>query len=145
MKKAFYLVLVFVLSMANNGFSQQTIDPWTVSDLESPANLAASIQSTKADPPLIISVGPAALIKGSIDIGPAEKAENLGKLKALLSKQPKDRSIVIYCGCCPFAHCPNIRPAFTLLKALKFTNGKLLDLAHNIRTDWIDKGYPTAK
>jgi hypothetical protein len=28
---------------------------------------------------------------------------------------------------------------------MKFTNYRLLDLPHNIKKDWIDKGYPTVK
>jgi hypothetical protein len=30
--------------------------------------------------------------------------------------------VVIYCGCCPLDKCPNVRPAFTLLKTMGFTN-----------------------
>jgi thiosulfate/3-mercaptopyruvate sulfurtransferase len=32
-----------------------------------------------------------------------------------------------------------------LLKELKFTHYKLLDLPHNMKTDWLDKGYPRVK
>ena len=31
----------------------------------------------------------------------------------------------------------------TAVAAFKNTNYKLLDLPHNIKTDWIDKSYPT--
>ena len=110
-----------------------------------PADLAATINSSTAVKPLIISIGTGALITGSIDIGPVNEKENLDKLKKLLVKEKKDRDIVIYCGCCPFEHCPNIRPAFILLNKLKFTNHKLLSLQHNLKADWIDKGYPTNK
>ena len=58
---------------------------------------------------------------------------------------PKDTKVVVYCGCCPFEHCPNVRPAIDVLKEMKFTNYYLLNLSHNLKTDWIDKGYPTAK
>ena len=54
----------------------------------------------------------------------------------------KKRNIVIYCGCCPFKDCPNIRPAFSLLNSMKFTNHKLLNLPLNLKTDWINHGYP---
>ena len=53
-------------------------------------------------------------------------------------------NIVIYCGCCPFEHCPNIRPAFNLLNEMGFTNQKLLSLQKNIKADCIDKGYPVS-
>ena len=72
-------------------------------------------------------------------------AEGVSNLKKELAKLPKDKEVVIYCGCCPFAHCPNVRPAIAALKELKFTNYYLLNLPNNIRTDWINKGYPTNK
>src|ERR1700712_1676931 len=117
-------------------------EPWTESQLLAPADLAAVISDPKAKKPIIICVGPGALIKGSLDTGPAKEKENLEKLKLLLAKLPKDADIVIYCGCCPFEHCPNIRPAFTLLNEMKFTKTHLLNLEYNIRTDWVAKGYP---
>lgn len=144
MKNSILFALTFFLLLVSFKVSaQQTpINPWQEKDLMAPAKLAEQMTTPK-DAPLVVSIGPAALITGSIDIGPASEKENLEKLHALLAKQPKDKAIVIYCGCCPFEHCPNVRPAFTLLKELKLTNAKLLNLTHNIRTDWIDKGYPT--
>ena len=71
--------------------------------------------------------------------------ENMDKLKKELSTIPKETPIVIYCGCCPFEHCPNVRPAIDALKDMKFTHYKLLNLSHNIKADWIDKGYPVVK
>jgi thiosulfate/3-mercaptopyruvate sulfurtransferase len=71
--------------------------------------------------------------------------KNLAKFKDSLSTLPPNTNIVIYCGCCPFDHCPNVRPAIALLQQMKFTNYHLLDLPHNIKTDWIAKGYPQVK
>jgi thiosulfate/3-mercaptopyruvate sulfurtransferase len=50
--------------------------------------------------------------------------------------------VVIYCGCCPFSRCPNVRPAFELLKEMKFTMPRLLNLPHSLNDDWVSKGYP---
>jgi hypothetical protein len=69
--------------------------------------------------------------------------KNLAKFQEQISKLPKSTNILIYCGCCPFEHCPDVRPAITLLQRMQFTNYHLLDLPHNIKTDWIAKGYPT--
>jgi hypothetical protein len=110
-----------------------------------PADLAEVINNPATKKPVIICVGPGALIKGSIDTGPAKEKENLEKLRKELTGLSKDADIVIYCGCCPFDHCPNIRPAFSLLNEMKFTNHKLLNLEHNLRTDWVNKGYPQKK
>ena len=121
---------------------QQQEEPWTQEQLLDPADLAKTLDNSKAKQPYVYSIGPGATIKGSIDIGPAQDKKNLNKLKQQLSKLPKDADIVIFCGCCPFQHCPNIRPAFTLLNDMNFTNQKLLSLQHNIKVDWIDKGLP---
>jgi thiosulfate/3-mercaptopyruvate sulfurtransferase len=122
--------------------SAQNTEPWKPAQLLSPASLSAVINNSSAEKPLIIDIGPAGSIKGSVKIGAVNKKENLKKLKELLLKENKDREIVIYCGCCPYEKCPNIRPAFSLLNSLKFTNHKLLDLPKNLKVDWIDHGYP---
>ncbi len=135
------LFLVGLLSVALT-FADKQAEPWTPFQLMEPAILAETINSPGSNKPLIISIGPAATIKTSVAIGPGSEAPNLAKLEALLQPVDRNREVVIYCGCCPFTRCPNVRPAFTLLNKLKFTNAKLLNLSTNLKTDWIDKGYP---
>jgi rhodanese-related sulfurtransferase len=117
---------------------------WTSDQLMDPAKLASDI-TAKKELPMIINVGPAPTIPNSVDIGSTKEKEGQELLKSTLKGVPKDKKIVIYCGCCPFEHCPNVRPAISVLKQMKFTNYYLLNLPHNIKTDWIDKGYPTNK
>jgi thiosulfate/3-mercaptopyruvate sulfurtransferase len=117
-------------------------EPWESNQLMAPADLAKMITDQNAKQPIIFSIGPGAIIKGSIEIGLVKDSANLAKFKQQLAHLLKDADIVIYCGCCPFEHCPNIRPAFTLLNQMKFTRHKLLNLEHNIKIDWINKGYP---
>ena len=137
------IVFVTITTLTVSGFKNKSGgEPWTSTQLMVPADLARIINDPKAEQPVIFCIGPGAIIKGSIDIGPAKEKENLSKLKLQLGNLPKNANIVIYCGCCPFEHCPNIRPAFTLLNEMKFTNHKLLNLDHNIKIDWINKGYP---
>ena len=107
-----------------------------------PADLAQLINDPKARQPIIFSIGPAAVIKNSIDIGAANDKINRQKLRLELDKLSLDSEVVIYCGCCPFDHCPNIRPAFNLMNEMKFKNHKLLNLTKNIKVNWIDKDYP---
>ena len=142
MKKISLLFLLCFGIVVSKSSAQQSKEPWTEKQLMPPAELAAIIKDDKADKPIIFSVGPSAIIKGSINIGMTKEKENLDKLKLQLSKLQKDKNIVIYCGCCPFEHCPNIRPAFELLNKMKFTNHKLLNLEHNIKIDWINNNYP---
>jgi hypothetical protein len=136
---SFLFVSLFIFCSFRN---LQKEEPWSQNQLLPAADLARIINDPKSNQPYIFSVGPGAIIKNSIDIGPAENKQNLNKLKQQLSNLPKDANIVIYCGCCPFVHCPNIRPAFTLLNEMKFANQKLLNIEHNIKVDWISKGYP---
>ncbi|MFL5745147.1 MAG: rhodanese-like domain-containing protein [Niastella sp.] len=137
------LVLLIVLFASIKCAAQSTgHEPWSAKQLMEPADLAKTIANPKAHQPYIYCIGPGATIKNSIDIGPGKEKANLEKFKQELSKLPKDANIVIYCGCCPFDHCPNIRPAFTLLNDMKFTNHKLLDIPHNIKVDWKDHNYP---
>ncbi|MDP4250972.1 MAG: rhodanese-like domain-containing protein [Bacteroidota bacterium] len=141
----FFILLASSLSvlLASTGFQQKgKPEPWTEAQLLSPETLNKTLHSPLEKQPILICIGPDATIRGSLDMGPAHEKENLEKLKRELGKLPKDADIVIYCGCCPFEHCPNIRPAFTLLNEMKFTHQRLLNIQHNIKTDWIDKGYP---
>lgn len=133
----FLLVLCTEKSLAQGRIN------WTNDQLINPSELSAAIKSNK-NLPIIFSVGPGAIIPNSNDIGMVKEAESMQRFKDQLTGLPKDTQIVVYCGCCPFEHCPNVRPAIQVLKDMKFTNYKLLDLPHNIKIDWIDKGYPTS-
>ncbi|HLG36252.1 MAG TPA: rhodanese-like domain-containing protein [Bacteroidia bacterium] len=136
------LAILAVIAASVLFFSfQNTTEPWTEKQLMEPADLAKIIRDSSAKKPLLFSIGFGGGIKGSIDMGASRDKVNLDKFEAALSKLPKDADIVIYCGCCPFKPCPNIRPAFRLLNDMKFTNHKLLNLRQNLKTDWIDKGY----
>ena len=42
--------------------------------------------------------------------GPDRSRLGLQLLKKVLRRRPKNKLIVIYCGCCPWNHCPNIGP-----------------------------------
>ena len=120
----------------------QADEPWTDKQLKDPAVLAATLSDPKAAQPVILNIGPVQQIKGAVAIGPTSVQDNLDKLKQHLAKLPNDTEVVIYCGCCPFRRCPNIRPAFELLKQMKFTKAKLLNLPSSLNDDWISKGYP---
>lgn len=90
----------------------------------------------------LLNIGPRKQIPGAIKTGMVSEPEGLAAFKAELAKLPKDRTIVVYCGCCPYNHCPNVRPAAQTLADMQFTNYKILDLPSRLDADWIDKGYP---
>jgi len=52
---------------------------------------------------------------------------------------------VLYCGCCPWNRCPNVGPAFSKMREMGFSNVKVLYLADNFGTNWVEKGYPVEK
>jgi hypothetical protein len=142
-----FLLFAFTTSVlvTNPISSQGQNDPWTPQQLLAPADLAKVLNNPKAPQPIIYSIGMQAIIKNSIDIGPTMRTENLNVLKQKLSKLSKNSQIVVYCGCCPFSRCPNVRPAMELLKSMQFTNYKLLNLPQNVKVDWIDLGYPMSE
>lgn len=115
-------------------------NPWKEDQLISPVVLASMI--SKKEDVKIYNIGVVQNIKGATNLGAASEAEQLNKLKEILKTTPKNKAIVIYCGCCPMDRCPNIRPAFKAFVDQKFTNVRLLELPTNIKTDWIDQGYP---
>jgi thiosulfate/3-mercaptopyruvate sulfurtransferase len=135
------LITLIALSGTNPGFSQSS-ESLKTKDLKDPAVLAAALRDAKAAKPVIFNIGSAQQIKGAILIGPVGSADNLEKFKQALAKLPKDKEIVIYCGCCPFQRCPNARPALDLVKQMKYTNAKLLKIPTSLNDDWIGQGYP---
>lgn len=143
------LLLAASIAIACSAFAYQA-STIPSSHLISPDELAKLLHSPKGEKPLLIHVGFHVLylqghIPGSEYIGPASDPTALQKLRDRVQSLPRNKFIVIYCGCCPWDHCPNLKPADDALRALGFTNVKALHLPNNIATDWRDKGYPMAK
>ena len=120
-----------------------------VSHLLQPAELAQLLRAS-GDKPLVLQVGSHVLfaeahIPGALYAGAGGQDEGLQQLRGAVAHQKHDRSVVIYCGCCPWKNCPNIRPAYAMLTKLGFSNVKVLYLADDFGTNWVAKGYPVAK
>jgi thiosulfate/3-mercaptopyruvate sulfurtransferase len=99
--------------------------------------------------PVVFYVGPKTIyaqahIPGAENIGPVSRPEGMEKLRARTASLAKDARVVIYCGCCPWDHCPNIRPAYAALKKSGFTNVRALYLENSFGENWKDKGLPVA-
>jgi len=114
------------------------------------AELVKLLQPPEKGNPLIIQVGSHVLysqahIPGSEYIGPASSDVGIQQLRKRAESLGRTRLIVLYCGCCPWNHCPNVKPAYDALQAMGFRNLKVLYIANNFGADWVDKGYPTAK
>ena len=84
-------------------------------------------------------------IKGAQFHGTGGSEEGLKELTAWAAGLPRSSHLVIYCGCCPLEHCPNIRPAFKALEGMGFRNLRVLILPQDFATDWAGKGFPYDK
>ncbi|MGA2776736.1 MAG: rhodanese-like domain-containing protein [Steroidobacteraceae bacterium] len=118
------------------------------SDLIQPEDLAALLLKPGAAKPLILQVGfrklyAQAHIPNAEYVGAGEDDDGLKALSDRVAKLPKDASLVIYCGCCPWSKCPNIAAAYDELHALGFKQIKVLYIAKDFGTNWVDAGYPT--
>lgn len=119
-------------------------------DLIQPAELAANLNSTSLPKPLILQIGfrnlyAQAHIPHSEYLGAAREDAGLKQLRDRVASLSKDTAIVIYCGCCPWNHCPNVAAAYDTLHALGFTQVKVLYIAENFGDNWVNLGYPVVK
>jgi len=142
------LFLLTILLLSGMLFAQATLIP--ASRLIKPEELVKLLQASNGEKPLLIEVGSHVLyseahIPGSEYIGPASSDTGLQQLRKRMQSLPRGKFIVIYCGCCPWGHCPNVKPADDALQAMGFTHVKVLYIGNNFGTDWVDKGYPVAK
>jgi thiosulfate/3-mercaptopyruvate sulfurtransferase len=114
-----------------------------------PEELNQLLHSHSAEKPLMLQVGSRMMfaqahIPGSEYIGPGSQSEGVQRLRGRVASLPHNRFIVLYCGCCPWSHCPNVGPAYNLLHQMGFTHVKVLYLPNNFGADWASKGYPVA-
>lgn len=144
------IVLVAALLFAGGLAAQPGTAPaaWSAEDLTSP-EILVKLLTAKAVPSIFYVGFPvlyrAAHVPGAILAGPGSKPEGLDTLRAALAKVPKDAPVVLYCGCCPWDVCPNVRPALKLIKELGYKNAKVVIIPTNLHTDWTSKGYPVER
>jgi rhodanese-related sulfurtransferase len=132
------------------GSSSTTAQELGPSDLIQPQELADILRSSRSEKPLILQVGfrilfQQAHIPGAEYAGPASTADGLQQFHKRVENVPRKKLIVLYCGCCPWSHCPNVNPAFAALRNMGFKNVKVLYIASNFGADWADKGYPVTR
>ncbi len=118
--------------------------------LINPEDLVNILQSPKGEKPLVLNVGPHLLymqahIPGAEYIGAGSDSQGIESLRRRVKPLAHKTFIVLYCGCCPWGHCPNVRPAYNELHKEGFTNVKVLYIPNNLGADWVYKGYPTIK
>jgi len=132
------------------GDEKKSADPWPSSQALQPSDLARQLADKSSSQPTVVFIGFRSLYAGghipqAAFHGTASTEQGLAELKSWADSLPRSTDLVIYCGCCPFDHCPNIRPAYAALNAMGFKKLRVLVLPTNFATDWADKGYPMQK
>ena len=127
---------------------QSQVDPWTPAQLVQPQDLVKELAGPRK--PIVVCVGFHALfegahVPGAVFHGSASNSDGLDDLKKWAQSLPRSANLVVYCGCCPMAHCPNIRPGFEALRDMGFTRLRVLQLPDDFATDWVARGYPVEK
>jgi hypothetical protein len=134
----------------SGGQSSIGADSIPQSDLLQPENLNQLLSAQGDDKPLVLQVGSLLMfreahIPGAEFGGAGSQAVGQQQLQKRVAPLAHNSFIVLYCGCCPWNRCPNIGPAYKLLHDFGFTRVKVLYLATNFGTDWVDKGFPVER
>ena len=141
---------MFVSALAMMGDEKKSIDPWTAAQIVRPTELAQELGDKNGAPLTIVYVGFRTLfagghIPGATFHGTASTEQGLADLKKWADGLSRTSNLVIYCGCCPFEKCPNIRPAFAALSNMGFKNLRVLALPTSFAADWVEKSHPVEK
>jgi thiosulfate/3-mercaptopyruvate sulfurtransferase len=147
--RRFFFIFALALFFAYSNEAQKPTNPWNDSQTVQPADLNKELSNPQTAP-VVLFVGferlyVAGHIKGAQYHGTAANSDGLSQIKAWAESLPRTTNLVIYCGCCPLDHCPNIRPAFIALRDLGFTKLRVLILPSSFETDWANQGLPYDK
>ena len=151
-------LLVFAFALGANGQTQtakvsqpaKLAAEWKDARQISPAELEKRLNGPKGARPPVLYVGFEILYDGghipaAIFAGPASTAAGLAQLKQAAAKIPHDKEVVIYCGCCPWEKCPNVKPAYEALRQMGFARVMVLLIPQDFAHDWIGQGYPVER
>lgn len=130
--------------------SSSTEPALNLSQLVAPETLVKELAARHSKKPVVVCVGFEALYRGAHIpearyAGPAQQALGLSELKKWAASIPRRMPVVIYCGCCPMSECPNIRPAFGMLRREGFSHVYVLNLPNSFAKDWVEKDYPAER
>jgi thiosulfate/3-mercaptopyruvate sulfurtransferase len=142
--------LLFLVAVSTSAQTASPRPEIPAAELLQPEQLKEILGSSGGEKPLVLQVGSHVLyaeahIPGSEYVGASGQDAGLQALQDRVKALDHGQFIVLYCGCCAWNKCPNIRPAYQQLRDLGFARVKVLYLATNFGTDWVNKGYPVAK
>src|SRR5712691_3518280 len=119
------ILMTSILALSVQRPQPNPVGKWQPSEVIQPQELMVKVRDNGTSKPLIIFVGfmplyRAGHIPGAVFGGPASTTAGLDVLKRAVERIPQNREIVIYCACCPWEACPNVRPAIELLHQLGY-------------------------
>jgi len=134
----------------NAGAAPESAFSIPLAQLIQPEALNRLLQAGGAEKPLVLQVGSHVLfaeahIPGAEYAGPGSQPAGIQMLQNRVNALSRKKLIVLYCGCCPWNRCPNVGTAFAKMLEMGFTNVKVLYLADNFGTNWVEKGFPVEK
>lgn len=143
------VILVIFLPRRSEA-KQETVEPWSSAEVLRAEDLVAQLRQKNGSLPIVVYVGfrtlfEGAHVPGAKFYGTTSTEKGLADLKKAVAELPRASDLVIYCGCCPFEKCPNIRPAYRALREMGFTRLRVLALPTSFAADWVEKGYPVEK
>lgn len=148
MRRRSFLLLTLAAGCSRSPAEDRSTVPWPADRAVASAELAKEL--SRDPPPRVVHVGPAQLFRSArvpsaIHTGEAGEDDGLAALERWLSPLARDTDVVLYCGCCPYKNCPNIRPAYRKAVALGFTRVRVLDLPTTFKADWAALGLPVER
>lgn len=146
----FCVALAFCGQAFTNPRKSTRRGPWNKTQLIMPKELAALLSHSGDKKPPVLCVGfdflyKGAHVPGAQFIGPGREVKGIEALKKWAGGIPLGQEVVLYCGCCPFKECPNIRPAFEALRQAGLKRLKVLYIENSFARDWVDMGLPVEK
>ncbi len=136
------ILLIFLVSSVSFISAFFQTPTWKKEQLMSTTELSTKLKTNAKDKPLVFNVGPMQNIKTAVAVGAATNITFASKMKETLAMENKTKAIVVYCGCCSYSTCPNIKPAYDALVEMGYKNTKVLELPVGLNPDWISKGFP---
>lgn len=136
--------LLTACTRSREGAASSAGMPWPADRVVRAKDFASEL-ATANPKPTIVHVGPNVLFKrghvpGAVHGGEAGDPAGLQAIADLLAPLPRTSDLVLYCGCCPYEHCQNIRPAYAKAVELGFQRVRVIDLPTSLKVDWTDQG-----
>ena len=143
-------LLFHARSLRPASYAAQSREPCSHDEVVTPEELVKELSNPGSQRPAVVCAGveflyEGAHVPGALYLGPGREPKGIEDLTRWAHGVPRDKEVALYCGCCPWTQCPNIRPAYRALHALGFQHLKVVEIDQDFAHDWVAKGYPVEK